>query len=644
MEYDQFERTVERLTILAARAPRLYVTKVALFAAGGFALLLGVIAVLVLLPLALVGLLVLAFTSGHASGAAVLLAKLGKGLLLLAPAIWIPLRTAFEALFSRFEPPGGTPINQAQAPALFAAIDDLRQRMRGPRFHQVLISDDLNASVVQRPRLGPLGWQRNYLVLGLPLLESLSAREALAVVAHEYGHLAGAHGRFSAFIYRLRWSWSGIETMSSRWTGWGGRGLARLLGWFAPRFNAYTFVLARANEYQADAAAAALVGQDIAGTALMRVHVAAKRYGEFWQKQMARSELQAAPPESAYDGWATLAASAPEPAAATQYLQEALAETTGCADTHPALVDRLAALGLPGEAAANTLTPPPAHPHQSAALVWLGALAHDLRRRHQDTWRDGMGDSWRARHAEYVGSLERLHALQAQASTGVLSDDEHWERWNLLRELDDARVIVPDREAAALAYVDAHLNDNRAHYVLGLERLAQANERGLVDLEHCIKLQAESTLPACARALDYLKEDDPRTAEWRARYDARAKFETARDTEKQNLDAKHPLTAHDATPEQWREIEAFVRERRNGIARAYFARRILPSAPDIPTYVLALQLGGWSQYWDKDQEIVNRFDDFPFPAHVMICSLYGGYAPMRKVLKKLPGCRIKLKD
>src|SRR6185436_18953469 len=116
--------------------------------------------------------------------------------------------------------------------------------------------------------------------LGLPLLEALSPEEALAVVAHEYGHLAGSHSRFAAFIYRLRHSWETIQALSQQWQGWAARPLQAVVRWYAPYFNAYTFVLARANEYQADAASAELVGAGVATSALKRVNISSSQYDD----------------------------------------------------------------------------------------------------------------------------------------------------------------------------------------------------------------------------------------------------------------------------------------------------------------------------------------------------------------------------
>jgi hypothetical protein len=51
------------------------------------------------------------------------------------------------------------------------------------------------------------------------------------VVAHEYGHLAGSHSRFAAFIYRLRLAWVVVQQISAEWQGWISRPLQRIVQW-----------------------------------------------------------------------------------------------------------------------------------------------------------------------------------------------------------------------------------------------------------------------------------------------------------------------------------------------------------------------------------------------------------------------------
>mgnify|MGYP003587285643 CR=1 FL=1 len=51
--------------------------------------------------------------------------------------------------------------------------------------------------------------------------------------------------------------------------------LRRFFDWYAPYFDAYSFVLARANEYEADAISARVAGAPVAAAALQRIGVCA---------------------------------------------------------------------------------------------------------------------------------------------------------------------------------------------------------------------------------------------------------------------------------------------------------------------------------------------------------------------------------
>ena len=182
MEIDRFKQLVVRLEQESAVAPGRYRAKVAALALLGFGILALLLATAGLGLLLLVGFVVAVVLSGGT--ALLLLLKLGKLLILLALPLWYLVRVALRALFIRLPAPAGRELSRAEAPALFAALDDLRRRMKGPRFHHVLVVDDVNAAVVQRPAFGLFGWPRIYLLLGLPLLEAMPAVEALAVVAH----------------------------------------------------------------------------------------------------------------------------------------------------------------------------------------------------------------------------------------------------------------------------------------------------------------------------------------------------------------------------------------------------------------------------------------------------------------------------
>jgi hypothetical protein len=111
-------------------------------------------------------------------------------------------------------------------------------RLDTPPVHHVLITAEFNAAMAQVPRLGVFGWQRNYLLVGLPLLRSLSVVQLEAVLAHELGHLSRGHAGLGNWIYRLRNTWQRLDQALEARPQWGAGTIRHFLSWYAPYFNA----------------------------------------------------------------------------------------------------------------------------------------------------------------------------------------------------------------------------------------------------------------------------------------------------------------------------------------------------------------------------------------------------------------------
>ncbi|MGH2948011.1 MAG: M48 family metallopeptidase [Solirubrobacteraceae bacterium] len=176
-----------------------------------------------------------------------------------------------RSLWFRLPEPEGVAISREQAPALWDVVDETRKRLDAPRIHRLLLDDELNAGVVQLPRFGVMGPSRNFLLVGLPLLQAISAEQFKAVLAHEFGHLSGNHSRFAGWIYRLRRTYANLlHALKERRS----RGIwlfRRFFEWYSPYFAAYSFALARQDEYVADRAAAEATSPTAAAGALVRV-------------------------------------------------------------------------------------------------------------------------------------------------------------------------------------------------------------------------------------------------------------------------------------------------------------------------------------------------------------------------------------
>lgn len=464
---EAYRGLVERLERESRESPGRYRLKLALLAGLGFLVLGGSVLLAVAMSAGLV--LVLVAISP------VLLLKLLK-------VVWIPVAFGWvilRALWMKFDAPHGYRLREGEAPELRAEIEHLRHQAGAPPLAGIIIDNRLNAAAASMPRAMGLLGSEHYLVLGLPLLQLLDRYQFGAVVAHEFGHFGGGHGRFAGWIYRVRESWfrvlEELELRRSRVV----RLFTRFFDWYAPYFNAYSFVLARSNEYEADAMAAKLAGPQVAAQALVRINLGSEQLDrDFWPGVRNASRTDPHPPQALYTDMAGHLAR-PGMDEATR-LAALLEEQPGLEDTHPTLAQRLAFLGVEPD-----LVPPPP---RSAADSLLGPLQALLEAHFSHEWREGVGEHWRHRHEQHgrdAAELARLEALPTR------SDDEAMEYARLVEDLR------PDTDAAplyraALAYRPDH---PMGHYRLGALLLARDDSAGVGHMRKAMDVDPDAVEP-----------------------------------------------------------------------------------------------------------------------------------------------------
>src|SRR5262249_53378187 len=154
----------------------------------------------------------------------------------------------------------------------------------------------------------------------------------------------GSHGRTSAWIYRSRLGWSQLlARMEADKQRLGSFVFRPFFRWYAPYFNAYSFVLARAQEYEADRCSTQVASRRAAADALVTLRCASRLLDRRWERIWKRVEHAPHPDVRPYSDLrpSELAVDAAE---AQKWLDEALAVETDYGDTHPCLRDRLDAL------------------------------------------------------------------------------------------------------------------------------------------------------------------------------------------------------------------------------------------------------------------------------------------------------------
>ncbi len=482
-----------------------------------------------------------------------------------------------RSLLIKIPAPSGIRLSQQQCPDLFAALEDMRKTLNTPKIHEIIITPELNAAIQQTPRLGIFGWQKNSLILGSELLLSLNTQQTMAVLAHEMGHLSGGHAQFNGWIYRLRMSWMNIlHTVAhvnavARWV------FGKFFAWYAPYFNAYSFALARANEYEADQIAAEVTSAEDLASALVGVEVVGNLFFSHYWTQLEQQALAdpTLKPRNYSDMQAALQDFTFEASAVTREITTAMKRKTNNDDTHPALQDRLSALGCEAkfEFAAD----------ESAAVVWFGAGYAEVMTATAVHWVAWNRDRWEALYHQGQQAQQRLAELD-----GLDELDKE-----ALVEKGQIQMLLQGQQAALKTFRQVLRMDNdepNALYHLGVALLESGNDKGLQLLEKLMDQSAYVDAAGQQLFAYYAANDMPKQAEQvRLRLEQNFDLEDAFYEELSNthIDDEFIPVTMDAAAKQ-RLADSIKKYR--AIRHVWLCGKKLHSKPETPVYVLLFEL------------------------------------------------------
>ncbi|MBX9721413.1 MAG: M48 family metallopeptidase, partial [Candidatus Obscuribacterales bacterium] len=288
MSGEKFDSLVASLEDLSRRDPVGYKIRVALLALLPY-VYLGVVIILALLFIGLICRLFL-----HASAIFISLLRIA---LPIAALLFVLCR----AFMVRFPPPTGVPVSAADSPKIFELLNELKSKLDCPKIDAVYLNADFNASIRTLPRFGLLGASRHYLCLGLPLMQSLPPEQFRAVLAHELGHLSANHGRFASWIYSVRTNANQLLEVIRSQAPFGSFLFKHFLEWYSPFFSAYSFVLVRQHEYEADKCAAEISGATTAALSLINTEIKNKYVDlKYWKELFKHVDECPEPPSAPF--------------------------------------------------------------------------------------------------------------------------------------------------------------------------------------------------------------------------------------------------------------------------------------------------------------------------------------------------------
>lgn len=493
MDQRRYLQLVGQLEVDSTISPAAFRTKVMLISCSAYFVLFGSL-------IGLAALIYFGFSMAQGRHNTFNMIRIGLFALVMLPVFFVVLRM----FFMRLPPPTGRVLTPEEAPRLFETIEKMRRKLGGPPIHKVLIDREYNAAISQLPRFGLFGGHINYLMLGLPYLLGVPKREMLATVAHEYGHLCGDHGKLGAWVYRQRRTFGALyeQVCDASDDNWIHAGMARMLDRFMPYYNAYTFVLSRQNEYEADRVASQLVGSASNASGLVRDALLGRWIHEvFWPKLYKQADSSMHPLFMPFNGMRTAFKASYEQWATKENLAQAWREKSGLLDTHPALRERVEATGeAPVLPACVEVT-------AAEALLGAGTTRRLIEEFDQDWWQAERSD-WEARHRYVTRSRKRLAEL-ATIPLDYLSLADLQELAQLKWEFDSASAAKPVLEFLLRKEGGPF---PKAAFSYGRILLGEGNARGLDYLETSAANDSSLISDAAHIGYDYLLENQSEDA------------------------------------------------------------------------------------------------------------------------------------
>ncbi|MCJ8273030.1 MAG: M48 family metalloprotease, partial [Psychrosphaera sp.] len=266
--------------------------------------------------------------------------------------------------------------------------------------------------------------------------------------------------------------------------------------WYSPRFSAYSFALARLNEYEADGIAAQLSSANNTASALVKLPVYASHFEQqFWPKFSEQIHQHPKPVVLPYADMINFIET--QPLVDTQVqsaIEFARKEVTNYHDPHPCLSDRLKALEVEDVSFQQTT--------QCAGKTLLADTLEAIANQLDQHWLVGSQEQWQQEHLNIKHEKDTLAQLQRQTMSN-LTQDELWQLAILTEKFNDEEQSLPLYKS----YHNQYSDDCKGSFALGRLQLAQFDESGLELLELATKMD-EFIEPAGQLAYHYLVTQD----------------------------------------------------------------------------------------------------------------------------------------
>jgi hypothetical protein len=345
---------------------------------------------------------------------------------------------------------------------------------------------------------------------------------------------------------------------------------------------AYSLVLARTVEYEADLRAAEVTSPGTLAGALVATELRGRVIAEkFWPGFFERHAQDVHPPATAFIELATIARD-PLPGDSRQWLAAALERPADIADSHPSIAQRLAALGYREAAARNLWTD--GIVQENAADVLLGDRARDFREQLGLLMQSDLEPGWQQRSQRRDEGRRSMNELDSVRLDRPLDASELWTYALAKAENDGADAAVPHMEAV-IAADPAHPD---ANLWLGQVLTEKGDEAGIALLDAASTTSPIRAYRAAEVASKFYESKDPeRAAVYRKQAEHAEGVLQAANAERQTISTKDSLEPHNLDPRSLLELRMALSHL--PVERAYLAKKKVWIMPEVPFFLLVIE-------------------------------------------------------
>ncbi|MBL1276928.1 MAG: hypothetical protein COB30_012660 [Ectothiorhodospiraceae bacterium] len=335
-------------------------------------------------------------------------------------------RQVFQLHFSRIS---GLSISEEMAPALYALVSKVRNSTAGPDIKQIVITDQYELTIEETPRTGYPMWTSSTLVIGLPMLQTLSEQQFYGELVHRFSQYASGKFHPSHWLYRTQRLWTRYLEVLNKRHRLGDAPLRWFFSFYAPFFETLTLPARRMDELAGDSAALDWMHdreyfESAKSSIVADIFLDAYFWRRIYQSALANPSAKLKP----FTELDAMSGHLKSKDFRRKWLQGAFASNQDFSRSVPSLRIRMDNMGQ------SQLRGVPIV-EKTAAEAYLGDVRHKIVSILDALWRSTTLSSWKVNNKHRHADFESVKKLSRKSHQQMLTAEEVWSYARLAKQL-----------------------------------------------------------------------------------------------------------------------------------------------------------------------------------------------------------------